>query len=49
MVDDSSERTRPISEIESRRKWVEPEISVLNAQSAQAGPGDTTADATEFS
>ena len=48
-MDDRKEQSQPTPETGARESWVQPEVSRLNAESAQAGPGDSVADATEFS
>lgn len=48
-MNDQVEKAPPASETEPRAHWVRPEIARLDTASAQAGPGDSIADATEFS
>jgi len=48
-MDDKVEQAQPASETGTRAIWVQPEIAKLDTGSAQAGPGDSVADATEFS
>ncbi|HEY5722226.1 MAG TPA: hypothetical protein VIT45_07875 [Allosphingosinicella sp.] len=49
VMNDHVEKAPPASETEPRANWVQPQVSRLDTASAQAGPGDLIADATEFS